>query len=254
MIKKTIFFFCIILFCIGNAQNIKVTYIVNNSGVTDHTENVYLNNGYKVSVTDSIAIKKYGVPKGTVAVVDKGRVFRKVIISDAKTKNTYFTYAFNNQNYLVSDVIPAIKWKINPKETKKVGKYLCKKATTTYRGTDIEAYFTTEIPVSLAPEKLGGLPGLVMEMRTFGQIYKIWKLQSIEYPYNGVPNYSRKYIKSLKSISIKDLVAKIDAKIQEEFDIMQSKLKLPEGVKIENVTVERINPRNMLETKFEWEK
>lgn len=257
--KKIFILLCFITFLSSVAQNIKVTYVCSNfydnSRTSDIIENVYYNNGYKISVSDSVSFKKYN-PKddGSIRVIDKSKVFRSVIVNNSKTKDLYFTYAFNNQNYLVHDEMPVIKWRIFANETKKIGKYLCKKATTTYRGTELEAYFTTEIPISLAPHKLSGLPGLVMEMRSFGQIYYIWTVKSIEFPYNGVPNYSPKYLKSLKPIEIKDLVKKIDDKIEEDFSIEQSKLEFPAGVKLSSVNVVRINPRKMLETKFEWEK
>lgn len=257
--KKLFIFLCSSVIFLSEAQNLKVTYVcssfLNNSRTVDKIENVYYKNGYKISITDSISLKKYDQKEdGSIRVVEKSKIFRKVIVNNPKTKDLYFTYAFNNQNYFVHDEMPEIKWKISANETKKIGKYLCKKATTTYRGTELEAYFTTEIPVSLAPHKLSGLPGLVMEMRSFGQIYYIWTVKNIEFPYNGVPNYSPKYLKSLRPIEIKDLVKKIDDKIEEEFNIQQSKLEFPAGVKLSSVNVVRVNPRRMLETKFEWEK
>lgn len=257
--KKIFILLCFTTFLLSIAQNIKITYVCSsffdNSRTSDKIENVYYNNGYKISVSDSVSLKKY-TPKddGSLRIEDKSKIFRRIIVNNPKTKELYFTYAFNNQNYLVHDEIPEIKWKISANETKKIGKYLCKKATTTYRGTELEAYFTTEIPISLAPHKVSGLPGLVMEMRSFGQIYYTWTVMKIDFPYSGVPNYNPKYLKSLKSIGIRDLVKKIDDKIEEDFNIQQSKLELPAGVKLSSVNVVRVNPRKMLETKFEWEK
>ena len=254
--QKLISFFLILLSVIVSSQNIKVTYNVDNNGFSDVLENVYINNNYKISIKDSIPVKigDQSRLKADVVIADKSKIYRNIVIDDLKKKDVYYTHTFKGQNFLVLDVLPDIKWKIDSKTKKKIGKYNCTKATTTYRGTDIEAYFTTEIPVSLAPNKISGLPGLVMEMRTFGENYTIWSVKNIVYPYKGEINYSPKYINSLKRIDIKKLVQLIDEKNEDDFNIQQSKLKLPAGVKVASVSVTRINPRNMLETKFEWEK
>ena len=40
--------------------------------------------------------------------------------------------------------------------------YVCKRATTHYRGRDWEVYYTSDIPLSRGPWKLWGLPGLIV--------------------------------------------------------------------------------------------
>lgn len=71
-------------------------------------------------------------------------------------------------------------WKIT-KETKKIGEFLCYKATGYYEEynpvRDSEniftptVWFTNEIPVPFGPEDFCGLPGLVMEASLNGQTY-----------------------------------------------------------------------------------
>ena len=238
------------------SQNIKVTYIRNSLNYADIIEKVYLNNNYKISISDSIAAKIYDLPTSSsdVHIKSKDKTYRRIIIHNIKDKDLYFTHAFKSQNYLVNDHLPDIKWKIHSKDTKKIGKYLCTKATTTFRGTDFEAYYTNEIPVSLAPFKLSGLPGLVLEMRALGENHNTWTVKSIEYPYKGTIDYSPKYIKSLKNVSLKKMVAMIDAQNEEDDRIQNSKLELPQGVKIVESSVKRVNGRGMIENKFECEK
>lgn len=238
------------------AQNIKVNYVRNSVGYADMIENIYLNNNYKISITDSIAAKIYDLPTSSsdLFIKSKYKTYRTIIINNTKDKDLYFTHAFKNQNYLVNDNLPDIKWKIHNKDTKKIGKYLCTKATTTFRGTDFEAYYTQEIPVSLAPFKLSGLPGLVLEMRALGENHNTWTVKTIEYPYKGTIDYSPKYIKSLRNVDLKKMVAMIDSKNEEDDRIQNSKLELPAGVKIIESSVKRVNGRSMIENKFEWEK
>ncbi len=71
------------------------------------------------------------------------------------------------------------KWTIT-NETKKIGKYICRKAISINTDIDtvrneekifnVEAWFTNEIPVPFGPAGLDGLPGLVLEASPNGKI------------------------------------------------------------------------------------
>ena len=80
----------------------------------------------------------------------------------------------------VHDTIPNLKWKLTT-ERKKIGPYTCQKATTTFRCADYVAWFTTAIPLSIGPWKLGGLPGLIVEV-TNKRIDATYLLLSADYP------------------------------------------------------------------------
>lgn len=245
--------FCLIIFAFSFSQNIKVTYKYIPSYTVEYEENLFVNNNYKISIVDSIPVKKYKFNKGAADAVfeDKSKIFKKVLMGDTRQNSLYFTHGFKNTNYLVSDTPPVIKWNLKYKETKKIGKYVCKKATAVFRGTDVEAYYTTEIPVSVGPFKFNGLPGLILEVKTLGINKMSWVVKGIQYPYKGTPNYSKKYIGSLKKIGIKELIKKIDERNDEEDRIFWSKLNLPMPAKTE---VTEGNPRGVIENKFEWEK
>lgn len=64
--------------------------------------------------------------------------------------------------FIYEETLPTIKWKLF-NENKVIGKFKCQKATTTFRGRNYVAWFTTEIPISMGPWKLNGLPGLILE-------------------------------------------------------------------------------------------
>lgn len=54
------------------------------------------------------------------------------------------------------------QWKLSADTATVVG-YLCHKATTTYKGREWSAWYTSEIPVSDGPWKLCGLPGIILK-------------------------------------------------------------------------------------------
>ena len=47
-------------------------------------------------------------------------------------------------------------------DTATISGFICKRATTHYRGRDWEVYYTSDIPLSRGPWKLWGLPGLIV--------------------------------------------------------------------------------------------
>ena len=97
---------------------------------------------------------------------------------------------FYGKRFLVKDELYSIKWVLG-KETKKIGQYLCFKATASVptnelswydfswsdlgepkndneksdvKMTNIEAWYTLQVPVSTGPAEFWGLPGLILEV------------------------------------------------------------------------------------------
>ncbi len=93
--------------------------------------------------------------------------------------------------FLIESKLEPREWKVTD-ETKKIGNYNCKKATTSrdiYEGgrflfkEQAEAWFTESIPFSFGPEKYGGLPGLILELkikRLKEDVFKITHLELLE--------------------------------------------------------------------------
>jgi GLPGLI family protein len=65
-------------------------------------------------------------------------------------------------NYLITEALPAINWKISS-DTATFGGLHCQKATAHFKGRDYTAWFSPDLPLHLGPWKLNGLPGVIVE-------------------------------------------------------------------------------------------
>ena len=65
---------------------------------------------------------------------------------------------------LYTEPIADLGWKLEEGERTILG-YTCHRATCSFRGRNYEAWYTTEIPVSVGPWKFGGLPGLILAIK-----------------------------------------------------------------------------------------
>jgi len=78
------------------------------------------------------------------------------------------TDRISSQSYRYVDSLHAQTWTMGD-STREVLGYTCQQATADFRGRRWTTWFTTDIPVSDGPWKLGGLPGLILEAYDEGQ-------------------------------------------------------------------------------------
>jgi len=70
---------------------------------------------------------------------------------------------FMSKTFLIKGKPKELKWKMTG-EMKVIMNYPCLKAVYEDSTETLEAWFTTEIPVALGPEKYGNLPGMILEL------------------------------------------------------------------------------------------
>ncbi len=110
---------------------------------------------------------------------EKNLTYEDLETTDFKEINSYHIFNYNHetsemyqlptllpkpkelQQQLLVDVLEAPKWRF-AKESQKILGYNCTLATTTFRGRNYKAWFTTEIPMAVFPWKLKGLPGAIL--------------------------------------------------------------------------------------------
>lgn len=107
---------------------------------------------------------------------EHGRMYLK----DNQTQTLKIREFIFRKVYITEEKIPAIKWTI-VSERKKIGKFNCQKATTSFRGREYEAWFCSDIPLSIGPWKLQGLPGAILEARSKDGIVA-FELEKVEIP------------------------------------------------------------------------
>ncbi|WP_445747662.1 GLPGLI family protein [Polaribacter sp.] len=115
-------------------------------------------------------------------------------------------------NFLIS--IPPFEWKLI-QETKKIGNYICFKATTIkyVEGRNgkmqraVIAWYTTQIPYNFGPKDYNGLPGLILELQEDNLLINATKItiqpakkRIIEKPSKGEKVTQQEYDSLVKKI------------------------------------------------------
>jgi GLPGLI family protein len=103
----------------------------------------------------------------------------------------------SQESSVVVDTLPEIEWALTT-ETKMIDTLNCQKAIGKFRGRTYTAWYAKEIPVSVGPWKLHGLPGLIVEAEdSLGEVKFIF--ESLQIPvdtepaiidYSSLPRYS----------------------------------------------------------------
>lgn len=133
----------------------------------DFNSVLVFNNSHSIYITRSDSLEKSHINEN-VAIDSEGMGFLITKVTNAYGFRYFMDIKKDSMysrdigfNY-VAEKTPKIEWEIQ-NEKKKIGSYICTKATTTFRGRDFIAWFTTEIPLPFGPWKLHGLPGLILE-------------------------------------------------------------------------------------------
>lgn len=250
--------FCLLLCASWNAQAQKLhaVYEYIPSAAATFREHVYFGNGSKTAILDSVpANANIGKDESRddetssfSLVLNTGVNYRRIVLQKNNDNELVETRSIKDVNYLVTDNLPKLVWNTNYTETDKLGHYTCHKATASYRGTTLVAYYTNEIPVPVGPYKFGGLPGLIVLLYNESAAPNYWTLKEVSYPYEGNIPVSESYISSLPKLSLEDYVRKDEALVEEQMRMLESKMPAMEGV-----TTERKKVRGTVEQVYEWE-
>ncbi len=70
-----------------------------------------------------------------------------------------------DKEFLITSEIEKHEWKVSPDQAEIAG-YVCMKAETVIDSTNVIAWFTPQIPISIGPGKYTGLPGAILKVET----------------------------------------------------------------------------------------
>lgn len=100
--------------------------------------------------------------------------------------NDYAAGVYVNQkfvfddNYILSDSLMKINWKLEPTETREIAGFVCKKATgIIFDSVYVFAFYTDEITISGGPMGINGLPGMILGI-TIPRMYSSWIATKLE--------------------------------------------------------------------------
>lgn len=107
-------------------------------------------------------------------MVDYDEVSQKMAVNFSGGKNwiyknnqtqllTNYVTSFQEKHFLIEDQLHPMQWKVFP-EKKDIKGVLVQKARGVHRGRTYTAWFAPSIPMTNGPWKLGGLPGLILEV------------------------------------------------------------------------------------------
>ena len=237
---------------IANAQNLHVKYKYIRSPILTMNENLYINKqGNVLSVQDSIVNFYKLYDNGNVTLdKDSKKIPPFYYISDLNDGNNrdfYFSEDLKNDVYFIYDKdVPKPQWKIFEDDTKKIAGFVCTKAISNFRGSEITAYFAKELPYSSGPFKFYGLPGLILEAKVKDKPYYIWRAEEVNLIDNSQITFKPK-LKNVPKAKIKDFV-----EMKNEANTI-----FANGARnaVPNSTAEPYNKRNRngVELIYEWE-
>jgi GLPGLI family protein len=88
----------------------------------------------------------------------------KVILRNLSTNVFTVSHSFGTTNYRYVDSVKLMKWIIST-DTLTIATFQCTKASTLFRGRNYEAWFTTQVPLSIGPSLFRGLPGMIVKIK-----------------------------------------------------------------------------------------
>jgi GLPGLI family protein len=152
----------------------------------------------------------------------------------------------------VKDTAQIISWELL-NETKNISSFNCQKARGNFRGRTYSVWFTNDIPVSMGPWKLNGLPGLILEatdsLNQFQYFAEKIDLQMVENSIDTEGFFNQTYITPIQERTI--YVSYVELMFKE----ITTKIKtsMPRGVvsTTNNANAKIVDENNLMEINYD---
>ncbi len=236
------------MFISGQSQSLHIKYVYVNPVNFLVDEDLYISGNNALSIRDSVMLKKeknqLKFEGNNVEILGKVTKQKTKYYKTSLNETLIINEFIGKNSYWISDQVPKIAWNTNFVETKKIGKYVCKKATTIFRGSKVTAYYASNLPFSFGPYKFSGLPGVILEVTEDENSVNSWKADLIE---SHVSKKIELIAPKNNTISYEEFVQLQESKDLEEVKRLTSNL--PKGA----VVYIDSSKRNGIEKKYEWE-
>jgi len=228
-------FLCITISQEALAQEVcgEVTYVYATHFSRDFERDfiLYFNNSesnfQEVLANKKSSIKEKDTGNGILRTVDS---YNSSGIPDCyyyNLTNLYFRENHLDEELLVKEEPFLWNWTIT-NETKKIGNFICTKASTTFRGRNYVAWFTQEVSLPYGPWKFYGLPGLILEVLEKDGVFHLYA-KKVTFSNKEVCDYDMNAVPELfsKTMTIDEYnIRKIEL-LKESFKQLSSRL--PKG-------------------------
>jgi GLPGLI family protein len=161
-----------------------------------------------------------------------------IIINDKYNSKIYhFTEISTSRNTVwIEEKTPELNW-VLVGETKVLGTLICNKATTSFRGRNYTAWYSSEMVGGYGPWKLQGLPGIILEAYD-DKKEVVFRVNKITLPYVREITFDARNIKTISREEKKGLVSKENQKLK-NFLISQQERGVSLEVEIINYDIEQ---------------
>jgi GLPGLI family protein len=200
--KKIIHLIFTGLATICEAQNTSVTYDVLNQDRLEQVDLIFC---------DSISV--FNV-KNTSTSQPGNFFFQKNRIEGY----SYSTIRFMNVEFHVKDSLDSFMWELT-KDSFTILNMKCLGAKTTFRGRDYVGYYSQDFSISEGPWKFGGLPGLILSIRSTDGFVK-WEATKIVQNYSG--KIEMKDVAKYKFLQWNEFVQKYKSTVQKYVKLARS--------------------------------
>ncbi len=219
----SIYFICISVKSQGVAGTATYKYKFTNSKDTlvgvlyfdGEGESYYVTrNGFKILQTNTT--KSNGVVSNTeVKTIQTKRQDSSIVYISTNKRIQYYTKRILFKNVIISDTLKDISWTLLS-EKKKIGTFICNSAKTRFAGRNYTVWYASEIPISVGPWKLNGLPGIIVEF-----------MDDLDLIYFTLDNIEIKKEVSIKPFNYEEMVNKSITKevFKKQEKLQQDKLK-----------------------------
>lgn len=134
----------------------------------------------------------------------------QIYVDSAGGKLFSMEHSLSGKSFYISDSLYPMEW-IVKEDTMLIGKLMCRKAVCDFRGRHYIAWYAEDIMIPYGPWKMGGLPGLILDLQDEDdnliikmesisyQESKIQLPSSIKYTYKEYVDSMRKFLENLRA-------------------------------------------------------